>query len=82
MKKYYIEDYSTDNIKICPKCNSNKVVEAVLEDDSPITVIHICDDCNYIEELQNYQDLTNQMEGVNDTKNCFIGYKHYVLMEE
>jgi len=82
MKKYYIEDYCTDDIKVCSKCGSTKVMEASLEESSPIKVIHICDDCKYIEELNSYQDLTAQTEGVNDHKNCYIGYKQYILIKE
>lgn len=82
MKKYYIEDYCTDDIKVCSKCGSIKVMEASLEESSPIKIIHICDDCKYIEELNDYQDLTAQTEGVNDRKNCYVGYKQYILVKE
>lgn len=82
MKKYYIEDYYTDDIKVCPKCGSTKVIEASLEESSPIKVIHICDDCKYIEELNSHQDIATQTEGVNDRKNCYIGYKQYILVND
>ena len=74
MKKY-IEDYVSFKHDFCGKCEELSVEEFILEDGS---IIHICNKCGYCPETKSYQILSKQIEGVNDTKNCFVGYKAYV----
>lgn len=75
-KKLYIEDCLTDTPTTCEKCGKEAVAEVYLSDDSTLA---ICTECNHCSTLFTKQDLYEQIEGVNDTKNCYVGYKGYIL---